>query len=189
MQQPAAGTVRYVLNGLLQGLLTQPHWTYSGHIGPLVVYRDTRARGRAWLESPGAAAASAASITGTTSVPTVASWQDPVTIVEAPESALLVRSEQYSPGWSVTLQEIGAGGALGPPSSRTVQAVGLLQGVEIPAGHYRVTWHYHSERVDIGLVLGAFGVIVSGGFLVVGLNSRRRRPRRPDQSAPTVPRL
>ncbi|HXY46070.1 MAG TPA: hypothetical protein VEH29_17930, partial [Acidimicrobiales bacterium] len=177
LHQPSSGTVRYALNGLLQGLLTPPHWTYAGHIGPLVLYRDNRARGEAWLEAPGARAASAPSVAGAVSTPTLQPWQDAVTMVQSPTPALLVRSEQYSPGWSVTLQPVSPSGATGRPSSRPVEAVGLLQGVEIPAGRYRLTWHYHSGRAEIGLFLSGAGWVASAGLGVAGLKGRRRRLR------------
>lgn len=175
LQQPSAGSVRYVLNGLLQGLLTPPHWEYAGRVGPLVLYRDTRARGTAWLEAADAVTASAPSVAGTASTPAAEPWQDAVTFVVSPQPALLVRSEQYSPGWSVALQPVTASGALGPAASRPVQAVGLLQGVEIPAGRYRLTWHYHSSRVEVGLAVSAAAWLACAGIGVAGLLRRRRR--------------
>ena len=177
LHQPSSGTVRYALNGLLQGLLEPPHWAYDGHIGPLVLYRDARARGGAWLEAPAAALPTAPPVAGSVSIPPVAAWEDPVTVVESPRPALLVRSEQYSPGWSVTLQPVSPSGTLGPPSSRPVEQVGLLQGVEMPAGRYRLTWHYHSARVEVGLVLAAAGWMACAALAVVGLSGRRRRLR------------
>lgn len=177
LRQPSDGTVRYALNGLLQGLLTPPHWVYAGRVGPLVLYRDTRARGQAWLEAYGATDPSAPSVDGAVSVPVVARWQDPVTIVEVPAPSELVRSEQYSAGWTATLQPITAAGADagGVTLTRDVQAVGLLQGVAVPAGRYRVTWHYRSARAEIGLALAAAGTIACACLAAAGLVSRRRR--------------
>jgi hypothetical protein len=178
LRQPPAGTVRYVLNGLLQGLLTPPHWVYAGRVGPLVLYRDTRARGQAWLEHEGTTDPSGLTAAGSVSVPTTARWQDPVTIVDAPSPSEVVRSEQYSSGWTATLQPITAQGADAPGGAtltRDVHAVGLLQGVAVPAGRYRVTWHYHSARADIGLLLAAAGSAACACFAAAGLVSRRRR--------------
>jgi len=175
LRQPSVGSVRYVLNGLLQGLLTPPHWQYAGRIGPLVLYRDTRARGTAWLEAPDAGSASAPAVAGTASTPAAAPWQDAVTLVESPRPALLVRSEQYSPGWSVAVQSVTASGALGPASWHRVQAVGLLQGVEVPAGRYRLTWHYHSSGVVVGLALSGAASLACAGVGGAGLLRRRRR--------------
>ena len=179
LDQPS-GTVRYVLNGLLQGLLVPPHWVYAGHVGPLVLYRDTRARGPAWLEAPGETSASAAVVTGSVASPRVEPWQDPVETVDAPSPALLVRSEQYAPGWSVTLQRIGTPESAGPVAQAVVP-VGLLQGVELPAGRFVVTWHYHSTRAEIGLAAGGVAVLACAGLTVVGLRRRRR------QSEPATP--
>jgi hypothetical protein len=177
LRQPSAGTVRYALNGLLQGLLTPPHWVYAGRVGPLVLYRDTRARGQAWLEAAGATDPSEPRVDGSVNVPVVARWQDPVTIVDTASPTELIRSEQYSSGWTATLQPISAAGADagGVALTRDVHAVGLLQGVTLPAGRYRVTWHYHSTRAEIGLALAGAGAIACACLAAAGLVSRRRR--------------
>ncbi len=175
LHQPPSGVVRYALNGLLQGLLTPPRWVYAGRLGPLVLYRNTQARGEAWLESPGARAPSAPSVRGSTRQLPLARWQAPVTVVDASKPALLVRSEQYSPGWSAEVQPIGARGLLGPPRLSPVRPVGLLQGVEIPAGRYDVTWNYHPGRVEIGLLLSCAGCLVCAGVTAASLEHRRRQ--------------
>lgn len=172
LRQPP-GTVRYVLNGLLQGLLVPPHWVYAGHVGPLVLYRDTRARGPAWLESTGETSDAAPIVAGSVASPSVQPWQDPVETVAAPSPVLLVRSEQYAPGWSVSLQRVG--GSAGPePVAPAVVRVGLLQGVELPAGRFIVTWHYHSTRAEIGLAVGVVAVLACAVLGFVGLRRRRR---------------
>jgi hypothetical protein len=175
LHQPASGTVRFVLDGFVQGLLTPPHWVYVGHVGPLVLYRNTRVRGPAWLEAAGARSSSMPSAAGSVQSPSLPPWQDPVTIVDAPHAALLVRSEQYSPGWSATVQPVTGSGSLGPPSILPVRPIGLLQGVVIPAGRSRVTWHYHSGRAELGLGLAAAGCVACASFGLLGLRSRRRR--------------
>jgi hypothetical protein len=188
LHQRSSGTVTYVLNGWLQGLLQPPHWIYVGRIGPLVLYGDTKARGAAWVEAPRARVASAPAASGSVTTLTVAYWQDPVDVVDSPAPVLLVRSEQYSPGWTATIQRVGAGGSLGPAHTRTVVPVGLLQGVELPAGHYEVTWHYRSARADVGLGAGVLGTLACAVLAVVGLRRRRRRsspPRR--RLAPEMP--
>jgi hypothetical protein len=173
LHQPSSGAVRYVLNGLLQGLLTPPHWVYDGRIGPLVLYRDTRARGTAWLEAPGEVSSSAPAVMGSVTSPAVQPWQDPVEIVDTSRPALLVRSEQYSPGWSVSIRRIATTGEPAPAVTQPVVQVGLLQGAEIPAGRFAVTWHYHSARTEIGLAAAAGGSLACAGFAVVGLRRRR----------------
>lgn len=177
LHQPASGTVRYVLNGLLQGLLAPPHWIYAGHIGPLVLYRDTRARGPAWLEALGESSSSAPAVAGSVTSPTVEPWQDPTETVDAPSPVMLIRSEQYSPGWSVTIQRLATSGEPGPPATQAVVRVGLLQGAQLPAGRFLVTWHYHSGRAEIGLVASTAGTLVCAGLIVVGLRRRRRQQR------------
>lgn len=177
IDQPATGTpVRFALDGLLQGFLTPPRWRYSGHIGPFVLYRNTEASGTAWLVANGGPGPPGRSLSGgTASSLELEPWQDPVTIVDARTPSLLVRSEQYGPGWSATVQAISPSNTLGPPSTQAVRAVGLLQGVEVPAGRYRVTWHYHSGRAEIGLALSAVGVLVCAALAAGGRVVRRRR--------------
>ncbi len=182
LHQPSASVVRYALNGPLQGLLTPPHWIYAGRVGPLVLYRNTEARGEAWLEPASARTASAPSVRGSVRQLRRARWQAPVTVVDASRPALLVRSEQYSPGWSAEVQPVGARGLLGPPRLDAVRPVGLLQGVEIPSGRYRVTWEYHPARVELGLVLTGAGCLVCAGVAAASLEQRRRRRGRLRQS-------
>ena len=180
LDQPASGPVRYELNGLLQGLLAAPHWRYAGHVGPLVLYRNTRARGPAWLEAPGSHVASAHLAPGSVTSRPAAPWQDPVEVVDAPSPVLLVRSEQYDPSWSVTIAPAGGGQAI----HRPVEQVGLIQGVELPAGRFIVTWRYSSPRAEIGILAGLGGIVASGLLVLVGLRARRRR--RPLASPPCV---
>ena len=52
--------------------------------------------------------------------------------------------------------------------------VGLLQGVELPAGRFIVTWHYHSTRAEIGLAVGVVAVLACAVLGFVGLRRRRR---------------
>jgi len=186
LHQPSSGTVSYVLNGWLQGLLAPPHWVYAGHIGPLVLYRDTRAKETAWLEPSGSTVASAPSPAGSVVAPSLASWQNPVDVVDSPVPVLLVRSEQYSPGWTAMIQRVGSAG-LGPPQSVDVRPIGLLQGIGLPAGHYRVTWQYHSTRADIGLGAGVLATAACGLLVTVGLRERRRRSRRSLSRGSTEP--
>jgi hypothetical protein len=179
LRQPSSGTVRFVLDGLLQGLLTPPHWVYAGHVGPLVLYRDTKVRGPAWLEAPGATSSAEPTAAGSLTTRSTEPWQDPTEIVDAPSPVLLVRSEQYSPGWSVSVQRVT--GPRASPSGRTVtQAVvpvGLVQGTSLQAGRWIVTWHYHSTRAEIGLAAGVVGWLACAGLAVAGLRERRRRRR------------
>lgn len=176
LHQPSSGTLSYVLDGPLQGLLSPPHWDYAGRVGPIALYRNTRLRGRAWLEAPSASLPSAPSIGGSVTSLSLARWQDPVTLVDAPRPALLVRSEQYSPGWYATVQPIDAAAALRASFSRAVEPVGLLQGVELPAGRFRITWHYRSTGAEIGLVACGAGWLACAA--IAGAGARRRRHRR-----------
>lgn len=163
--------VTFVLNGPLEGVLSPGTWHAYRRIGPLVLLANAAARGPAWLEAPTATSPGAALAPGTVSARPVASWQDPVDLTASRTPALLVRSEAFAAGWSVTLRARGGGKAVELP----VRQVGLLQGVLMPAGDWQVTWHYRSVRAEAGLAAGAGGILAAVVLGALGLR-RRRRP-------------
>ena len=86
---------------------------------------------------------------------------------------LLVRSESNLPGWRATATPT-AGGASRP---LPIRAVGLIQGVRLPAGSWTVTFTYRAPGVDLGLAGSAVGI--GAVLVVVGVRAaRRRRVRR-----------
>lgn len=175
--QSSPGPAWFELDGLLQGLLPPSAWRYEDHAGPLVMYRNTRANGQAWLQPASSHSVTPDRSAGTVVQPRVDAWQDPVDIVDSARPALLVRSEAYAPGWSVTIAPDAPGGGAresgaAPGSTKlAVRAVGLVQGVELPAGRYVVTWHYSSGRAVVGLGAGA---VATMGLVVLVIISRRR---------------
>ncbi|MGH9170926.1 MAG: hypothetical protein ACRD0Z_08650 [Acidimicrobiales bacterium] len=173
LHQPAQGQVRYVLDGVMQGLLAAPRWQYGSTIGPLVVYRNTMARGTAWLEASSARSPSAPVVPGEVSARQAQAWEDPVEDVTARRPVLLVRSEQYAPGWHVSVRRLGSSRTVTEPVTR----IGLLQGVHLGAGRYVVTWYYSSAKADIGLAASATGTACCAGLGWLGLRARRRRRR------------
>jgi len=176
----------FQLDGLLQGLLPAPDWSYEGHVGPVDLYSNGRAFGQAWLQP----AASPAKVSASRAAGSVvqlprAEWQDPVEVVSAPHGALLVRSEAYSPGWSVTIvPTAGASRARAEEASVSlpVRAVGGLQGVDLPPGRWTVTWRYRSVRAEVGLLAGVLGLMVLGLLFATGARRGRRPGLIPDVS-------
>jgi uncharacterized membrane protein YfhO len=90
--------------------------------------------------------------------------------VDAGAPARLVWSMAFDAGWRAEL--IGPDGRAQP---LTVQRVGLVQGVDVPAGHTVVRFSYLPPGFDAGLVLSiasvAILVVVASAAAVV----RRRR--------------
>jgi hypothetical protein len=165
---PNLVSVRYALDGALQGLLTAPRWRYAATIGPLVAYRNAGARGQAWLQS--SSSPSAPPTSGQVQVSDVQPWQDPVMTVTTAHPAVLVWSEQYDAGWTATVRPVGGG------RSRAIAArrLGLLQSVPLPAGRWQVTWHYKSTKAEVGLAASAAGLVVAVVLVLLGSRARRR---------------
>jgi hypothetical protein len=155
--------VWFQLDGMLQGLLAPSTWSYHGHEGPVLFYRNLKADGQAWLEPLGSQTVTSTRAAGTVTQPTRAEWQDPVDYVTAPKGALLVRSESYAPGWSATVVPAGHRKTAAAPGavavSVPVRPVALVQGVTLPPGRWVVTWRYRSSRAEVGLVAGFIGFL------------------------------
>jgi hypothetical protein len=164
--------VTFVLDGPLQGVVSPATWRAYRHLGPLVLLANSAARGPAWLEAPAATSAGAAVVPGAVTALARAVWQDPVDLTASRTPVLLVRSETFAAGWSVTARARGGRKSLELP----VRRVGLLQGVVLPAGEWQVTWHYRSPGVEAGLAAGAGGIMAAVALAVLGL--RRRSPVR-----------
>lgn len=163
----------FQLDGILQGLVPPTAWRYESNDGAVVLYRNLKSDGPAWLEPKGSSTDStSARAPGTVKEEPRSAWQDPVDNVSAPRGALLVRSETYSPGWSATVVSASEPSA---SMTRAVRQVGLVQGVELPPGRWIVTWHYRSKRTEIGLGVGAFALVGLGALIVASSWSKRRR--------------
>ncbi|MGH9304437.1 MAG: hypothetical protein ACRDZ5_08500, partial [Acidimicrobiales bacterium] len=176
------------LNGILQGLLDPPHWRYAGILGPLVLYTNEAPFGSSFLEPLTATGISTARALGSVSEQAATEWQAPSELVDVPEGAWLVRSASYDPGWSASALPVGRSAASASPIHLVVRSFGVLQAVRLPAGVYKVTWRYGSERAEQGLALAAAGTVACMlmlGYEIERLRRRRRRPRRLDREPET----
>jgi hypothetical protein len=93
--------------------------------------------------------------------------------VDAKETAFLVLTDLYYPGWQATVD--------GAPTT-VFRADYLFRGVEVPAGKHRVEFAYRSRSFRLGLaitIVGAtaliVGLVLVGVAAVVGFRARRRR--------------
>ncbi|MGH9074694.1 MAG: hypothetical protein ACRDZQ_11345, partial [Acidimicrobiales bacterium] len=179
---------QWMLEGPLSEVVLPPHWTYIGPDAGLALFRNTRARGPLWVEGRhgGPAPAGASARVLLTSGP---GSQTVGVTTSAP--ALLVRSVANYPGWSATVARTATG------SGRTVPvvAVGLVQGVRVPAGTSIVTWTYRPRELTTGLEIaggglaGAAAVAVwiwlwRAGRWLARRWARRRRALREERAGP-----
>jgi len=160
--------VTYRLDGYLQDALGQTRWHFAQLIGEGVVFMTATVLPPMWIQ--GRPPDSSVRQVRTTR------WGEAVAAVRASAPVTVVRSESALPGWQVRAVPAGGGRAQVLP----VRAVGLVQGVRVPAGHWILTYTYHPAGLRLGLVGSALGV---ASALVVGvmlaLRRRRRRPARP----------
>lgn len=166
------GSRRLLLDQILQGVLEPAHWRFQTLIEGLPVFTNKSPRGGAWVESADSTGALAPVLSGARAENrAVQPWQDPVTVVSSPRAALLVRSAAYDAGWSARITPVQGG------SSRNVAVmrIGLVQGVEVPAGSYTVTWLYGAGLADKGLVTSVLALVCLLVLAVLPRASRRRR--------------
>ncbi len=171
-----AGGPSYALDGAVQDAVGEPGWAFTGSWEGNARFERTSVLPPVWLEggSAGATATQVATADNGTEV-------DRVT-TSAP--ALLVRSESNLPGWRAAAAPT-AGGASRP---LPIRAVGLIQGVRLPAGSWTVTFTYSAPGLDAGLAgsfLGIGAVLIVVAVRFVG-RRRVRRTRRGGSSEPGV---
>ncbi len=154
----------YALDGGLQDALGQPGWAFTGTWAGNARFQRASVRPPVWLQgAPSGATATQVQI---------ADNGTEVDRVTTSAPALLVRSESNLPGWHATAVPT-AGGASRP---LPIRAVGLIQGVRLPAGSWTVSFTYRAPGLDVGLAASA--VSIGAVLMVVGVRAARRQPRR-----------
>jgi hypothetical protein len=156
----------------LRDALVEPHWRRAGRQGPYLVFENTRAMGRAWVEPrPPTSSGIAATKAVPASVRRVDDQDGEVDVVRTDEPGLLVRSVAYSEGWRAEVRT-GARTHTAPVLRR-----GLVQAIAVPAGNSTVTWRYEAPGFAAGLVLttvSGLGALLVGLALVVSPRGSRR---------------
>ena len=106
-----------------------------------------------------------------------APWGDEWASVRAPVPMTLWRSTAWLPGWRATATDLDTG------TTRTldVRRSDLIQKVALPAGRWRVHFHYHAPYIATGLTLSVAGTLALG--LATWRYSRSRRRREGSLSA------
>jgi hypothetical protein len=99
-------------------------------------------------------------------------WGTETDVVDTPSAATVVRSEAYLAGWQVQASPVGGG----PTRILPVFAVGLIQGVRVPPGRWRLVFGFWPSGLALGGVASALGVAAVLAVAAACL-WRRRRPR------------
>ncbi len=155
--------VRYAPNGPFQEALGEVSWHPRGFWAGYARFTSTNLGPR--VAVLGVAGATARRI----SVSTSGSETD---VVDTPTSALAIRSEAYLAGWSVQATPLN-----GPGPTRTlpVVQVGVIQGVRVPAGRWRLTYTYWPSGLTSGGVITALAVAALVGLVLWRMVVARRR--------------
>ncbi|HEY6791674.1 MAG TPA: hypothetical protein VI365_30605, partial [Trebonia sp.] len=173
-----AGGGTVTANGVLQDVLVPPRWTLDGFDGAFAIFADRLAVGPLALAAlPGTSPASlaGASVRAVTGLPT----SPASATVTSASGVRVVRSVAAIPGWSATWQPTGGGGPVALP----VQADGVVQAVDVPAGPGLLSWHYTAPRFMAGLALSLGATLALLLLLLAPLLSRLTPPSRRDSVA------
>jgi hypothetical protein len=155
---------RIALDGPLQDALDKGGWRYAGRLDGFVRYVLDSASRNVWIEGDA---------TGASVVRISTTVEDGETDrVDTDHPVVVARSEAYAKGWYVEVTNMGDGRTVEIPA----KAVGLVQGVSLPAGKFEIRWSYWAPGMSLGLASSALGALVLvGGVLVLAWNPRRRR--------------
>jgi hypothetical protein len=140
-----AGGGTVVANGVLQDALVPPRWALDGFDGGFAIFGDRLAAAPLTLAALPGKPLTGASVRDVTGLPTSPAS---ATITSA-DGVRVVRSVAAIPGWKATWQPAAGGPAVTLP----VQADGVVQEVDVPAGTGVLSWRYVAPRFTAGLAL------------------------------------
>ena len=155
-------------DGQLQDALIPPRWGYAGRDGSFAVFVDRYASGPLRLQAiPGrpAPGASVRRIAGSAAAPAAAA-------VFSPHGVRVIRSVAATAGWTASWHP-----RHGRAAALAVRRDGLVQAVDVPAGHGVVTWSYRPPgfRLGFALSLGATALIMLAVISALFMSRSRRR--------------
>jgi hypothetical protein len=162
----------YLAGGSLANAVQPGQWTQAGAADDFTVLRDDHMPRAAWLQAPGTESISpnpSSAIPGT-QAKVVATSTNETTIESTTTSpALLVWSTSWDPGWTAEIVQ--------PRTDKplAVKRVGLLQGVEVPAGSTLIRFSYEPVGFHLGLAVSSVTFVVLIVAYVLALALRRRR--------------
>lgn len=99
-------------------------------------------------------------------------WGDEWASWNASLPVTLWRSTAWLPGWRATATNL----STGEVRAVVVRRSDLIQKISLPAGHWRVHFHYHAPHIAAGLTVSSISVIfVATSAFVLSRRDRRRR--------------
>jgi hypothetical protein len=165
----------FVANGQLQDALIPPRWGYAGRDGSFAVFVDHFASGSLRLQPiPGrpVPGASVWRVAGPAVAPAAAA-------VFSPHGVRVIRSVAATAGWTATWYP-----SHGRFATLTVRRDGLVQAVDVPAGHGIVTWSYRPPGFRMGFALSLGATVLVLLAVIWGLFASRCRPARTSRRRP-----
>jgi hypothetical protein len=164
------GTIQIVNSlGAVQSLTTpfeqalgSSKWVFYRQIGPLTILHATSIRPSLQVVHP--------SPTTKVSSYRIDSWGDEWIKVSSPRAFSMTRSVAWLAGWRATLTDE----RTNVSSTLDVRPDGLIQRITVPAGAWRIHFHYHAPHIEAGLIVStvACGLLIVA--VVVALLRRRR---------------
>ena len=161
------GLPSWRLNNGYQQALSTTWWRLAKTEGTLAIFRAHHIGPTTWL--------GAHATTSRISAVENATWGDSWITVHATHPTVLLRSDEWLPGWRATAVNQSTGASIVLPVKRT----GLIMKVTVPTGAWQVHFHYHAPYIELGLAATGAGVVALLGAL--GLTRRwslRRRKGR-----------
>lgn len=157
---------QYQMNGPVQAAVGQTSWLYRGMWHYFARFSAASVLPPVWIQ--GSSAGASAQQLRTTQ------WGEETDRVDSNHPVLLARSVAVSPGWTVHAVPVGGG----PSRQLAVQSIGLIQGVQVPAGHWILTFEYWPPRLTAGLAMTGMASAALSACLVVWLFRHRQRRRK-----------
>ena len=164
----------YLLAGPLADAVEPGQWTQVGMASNFTVFRATYSPQAVWLQPAGSQGSATPQAPGDASAEVVSSSPNTATITTRTTSPeLLVWNMAWDPGWRAEI--VGGAG----DTSLTVERVGLIQGVEVPAGSSTVRFSYEPDGIAPGWAISAvtLGALVVAGVLYMFAFRRRTSSR------------
>jgi hypothetical protein len=158
----------YLVAGPLADAVEPGQWTFAGTASNFAVFRAVYSPEAVWLQPAGSQASATPDTSGGAQV--VSTSPNTASIaISTTKPALLVWSTAWDPGWRAEVAGRGGDKSVG------VLRVGLVQGVEVPAGASQVRFFYEPAGIVLGSTVTAATLLALFVAGVLYLFASRRR--------------